>query len=322
VYILVYVDDMLVACIRTATSSDVKGKLLTAFDGRDLGPVKSFLGIHITRVRANRLITLDQTSSILDLASAYGLRNAKPKSTPMDPGMKLTRSEGVSLQPGEVPFASLIGSMMYIVMCTRPDAAFSLSGLARFMSQPTSVTWGAAKGVLRYLVSTADLKLCFSGSSSSTKLSFYTDADYAACPDTRKSVSGYVCILNGGAVSWSSKKQSTVTLSTTESEYVAAASAVKEVLWFRTLATDLDLNIPKFVIFGDNQAMLQLAKNPILSARSKHIDIVYHFVRERVASGDVSFTYIPTDKMLADIFTKCLPKIKHEKMRSALGLRS
>jgi hypothetical protein len=180
----------------------------------------------------------------------------------------------------------------------------------------------AAKTLLRYLSGTTDLRLTFSGSTGDKghSLAIYTDSDYAACPDTRKSVSGYVITLNGGAVDWRSKKQTTVTLSTTEAEYVAASGAARETLWFRQLARTLDLQVPRYTIYADNQSMLKLAKNPILSARSKHIDIIHHFLRERVARGEVSFTYVPTDKMLADILTKALPKIKHLECCKALGL--
>ena len=189
------------------------------------------------------------------------------------------------------------------------------------MSKPTDAAMAAAKGLLRYLSATADLKLTFSGSDNHHLLSIYTDADFGACLDTRKSVSGFVIILNDGAIAWHSKKQSTVALSTTEAEYMASAAAVREVLWFRTLAIDLDLGVTEFIINADNQGMMNLARNPILSQRTKHVDIIYHFVRERVTRGDVMFRYVPTGQMLADVFTKALPKQKHLQCCAGLGLK-
>jgi hypothetical protein len=237
----------------------------------------------------------------------------------MEPGLRLSVEEGEPLDPS-TPYANLIGSLMYLAVTTRPDIAYTVGALARFTSKPTTAAWQAAKTLLRYLSSTANLKLTYSGSSVHTTLGIYTDADYAGCPDTRKSTSGYVLTMNGGTIDWRSKKQSTVTMSTTEAEYVAAASAVKEVLWFKHLASSLDLKISDYTIKADNQSMLALIKNPILSARTKHIDIAHHFVRERVARGEVSFTFLPTDKMLADILTKPLPKGKHQMFCAELGL--
>jgi hypothetical protein len=322
VYLLVYVDDIIVASGDSAACNDAKKKLLTAFDGRDLGPVTSFLGINVTRDRANRRLSMDQASSIKELLSTYGMDSAKPKAVPMDPGLRMSVQEGSPLSLTSCTYPNLIGSLMYLAVSTRPDIAFTVGTLARFTARPTTISMAAAKGLLRYLAGTADLRLTFSGSTGDKthRLAIYTDADYAACPDTRKSVSGYVVILNGGAVDWRSKKQTTVTLSTTEAEYVAASGATRETLWFRQLARTLDLQVPCYNICADNQSMLKLAKNPILSARSKHIDIIHHFLRERVARGEVIFTYVPTDKMLADILTKALPKSKHQECCKALGL--
>jgi transposase InsO family protein len=319
-YLLVYVDDIIIATKSKRVCQDIKGKLLTAFDGRDLGPVTSFLGINITRDRANRSLSLDQTNYVKELLITYKMTGCKPKAVPMDPGLRLSLKDDQPLSLTNCPYGSLVGSLMYLAVSTRPDIAYTVGALARFMSQPTVSSMGAAKALLRYLAGTSGYRLSFSGSSSGHELAIYTDSDYAACPDTRRSVSGFVITLNGGAVDWRSKKQTTVTLSTTEAEYMAAAAATREVLWFRQLSAALNLGVKTFNIYGDNKSTLQLIKNPILSHQSKHIDIACHFLRERAARGEVSFSYVPTDKMLADVFTKALPKNKHEECCRGMGV--
>ena len=148
----------------------------------------------------------------------------------------------------------------------------------------------------------------------------YCDADYAGDLDTRRSTTGYVFTLNGGAVSWSSRRQPTVAVSTTEAEYMAAAYAVKEALWVRKLMTDLQLSTGTVTIKADNQSAIKLLKNPVTSVRSKHIDVIYNFARERVARKEVKFEYIRTDHMIADMLTKPVSKAKHEYCCTNMGV--
>ena len=191
--------------------------------------------------------------------------------------------------------------------------------MAKYMAQPTTVHWQAAKGVLRYLSGTRNYSITFSGSD--LKTVGYTDADYAGDLDTRRSTAGYVFVLNGGAISWSSKRQPTVAVSTTEAEYMAAAHAVKEALWLRKLLSVFQLNPETMTIKADNQSAIKVMKNPVLSSRSKHIDVVYNFARERVARREVSFEYIRTEHMLADALTKAVPKAKLAYCRDGMGVK-
>jgi hypothetical protein len=207
---------------------------------------------------------------------------------------------------------------MYLSVCTRPDISYTVGALARFMSCPTTTHWQAAKGVLRYLAVTKSHGITFGGGTS--EMLGYCDADYAGDLDTRRSTTGYVFILNGGAVSWQSRRQPTVAASTSEAEYMAAASAVKEGLWLRKLLGDFGDKTTTIEIKGDNQSALKLLRNPISSMRSKHIDIVHHFARERVMRKGVNFTYVSTDKMVADILTKPLSETKHKECCSGMGL--
>ena len=184
------------------------------------------------------------------------------------------------------------------------------------MSTPTVAHWNAAKGVLRYISGTANYGITFGGDD--LTLRAYCDADYAGDTDTRRSTTGYVFILSGGAISWSSRLQPTVALST--AEYMAAAYAIKEALWLRTLLSELDQDPGTIQIFADSQSAIKLLKNPVFSMRSKHIDVIYHFARERVTRNDVAFEYIRTNEMAADALTKPLPASKFHFCRASMGV--
>jgi hypothetical protein len=186
------------------------------------------------------------------------------------------------------------------------------------MAKPAVSHWQAALTVLRYVAGTANFGIIYKPGDST--LVGYADADYAGDIDTRRSTTGYVYILNGGVISWSSRLQATVAVSTAEAEYMAAAAAVKEALWLRKLLSDFGKGIPTVSIYGDNQAAIKLLKHPIASLRSKHIDVIYHFARERVARGEVTFEYISTDRMVADIMTKALPVNKFITCRDSMGM--
>jgi hypothetical protein len=316
-FLLTYVDDILIITHGTAAAIPIKERLMTAFDARDLGEATFFLGMSIIRDRENRTVKLAQGRLTADLLSKYDMLEAKALSTPLNPSTKLTK-EGEALDRETYNYSQLIGSLMYLSVCTRPDISQAVGALARYMARPTKVHWQAAKGVLRYLSGTANYGIIFGGASKG--LEAYTDADFAGDIDTRRSTTGYVYIFNGGAISWSSRLQQTVAASTTEAEYMAAAFTIKEGLWLHKLFNDLGLNI-QINIKADNQSAIKLLKNPVLSMRSKHIDVIYHFARERVARGEVSFQYIRTDNMVADALTKPVPANKLNYCRDAMGVK-
>jgi histone deacetylase 1/2 len=317
VYLLIYVDDILVITGDATALASTKTQITTAFDTRDLGPATFFLGIDIVRDRATKTIKLTQTRHTTDLLSKFNMDNSKPFDTPSSIALKLT-AEGERLDTMEHPYSTLIGSLMYLASCTRPDIAQPVGALARYMSKPTTAHWTAAKHVLRYLAGTTNYGIVFTPSNST--LDAYCDANHAGDIDTRRSTTGYVFTFNNGAITWSSRLQPTVAASTTEAEYMAAAATVKEGLWLRKLFGDLDLHIDCIDIRCDSQSAIHMLKNPVVSLRSKHIDIVHHFARERVARGEVKFSYIPTDAMVADILTKPLPTAKFKFCRAAMGI--
>ncbi|KAJ9534588.1 hypothetical protein QJQ45_022193 [Haematococcus lacustris] len=202
---------------------------------------------------------------------------------------------------------------------TRPDIAYAVGALARHLAAPTQQHWAAAKAVLSYLKGTASQGLVFGGSDS---LQGYCDADYAGDKDTARSTTGYVFTLHGAAISWSSRLQPTVAMSTAEAEYMAASGAVKEAVWLRKLMQDLGLPGTCVNIMCDNQAALQLLNNPMASARSKHISVHHHFARERAVRGEVMFTYCSTSEMVADVMTKPLAAVKLGYAKEGCGISS
>jgi transposase InsO family protein len=320
-YILVYVDDLAIASKSKQEKDKVKAHLLNVFDGRDLGPITSYLGIAIERNRAAGTITINHTRMVKDLVAKYGLEDGNPRQLPLSASI-LASTPGEPLDLQAYPYRQLVGSLMHLSVTVRPDITFAVGVLARHMAQPTMAHWQAAKGVLRYLSGTASLGITFGGSSSGSGLQLqgYCDADYAGDADTRKSTTGYVFTLNSGAVSWQSKRQPTVAASTTEAEYMAAAAAIKEALWLRKLLSDLQLGSGTISIFADNQSAIKLLRNPIISGRAKHIDVLHHFARERVLRKEVAVTYISTNNMLADVFTKVLPIAKHQLCCKGIGM--
>ena len=310
-YLLIYVDDILIATSTMSRVSEIKNGLLKAFDARDLGPAKYFLGMTIERDRDKRTIKLGQERATLNLLEKYNMGDCKPKSTPLT--SVPSSDDGDPLDIYKYPYSSL-----YLSICPRPDISLAVGVLARHMSKPRTTHWTEAKNVLRYLSGTTKYGLTFG--TSTNGLIGYCDADFATDTDTRRSTTGYVFLLYGGAISWSSRRQQTVAASTTEAEYMAAAAATKEARWLRKLMYNLKLDIRTVTILDDNQGIIKLLKNPESSQRSKHIDVIYHFARERVSRKEIEFQYVSTNQMIADALTKPVPKAKHEYCRTGMGL--
>jgi transposase InsO family protein len=320
----IHVDD----CILTGSSPELiaqyKSKLNDCYALTDLGPIHWLLGIKITRDRPARTISLSQTSYIDSIISRFGLGDAKSYSTPMVPGVIHSRNDCPS-DPTELdrmkktPYREAIGSLMYASVATRPDITYAVSALSRFLDNPGSIHWEAAKRVFRYLSGTRDFTLTYG--EERHDLIGYTDAD-GATHEHRHAISGYAFLVDGGAISWQSRKQELVTLSTAEAEYVAATHAAKEAIWLRRLIFEL-FSIPPSptTLFCDNQAAIKLAIDDNYHARTKHIDIRFHFIRQTITDGALTLIYCPTDDMTADILTKSLPKWKVSTHVCTLGLR-
>ena len=321
VCVLIYVDDALVAAHALEAVLQAKSLLMDMFEARDLGEAGLFLGMAIERDRRQRTIKLHQERAVKDLLAKHGMQQVNARTVPLTPGTKLQKDQGEPLSAEQKhDYSSLVGSLNYLAVCTRPDIAFPVGVLARFLASPTADHMAAAKGVLRYLAGTTNHGLNYGAKLGDSSIIAYCDADHAGDLDKRRSTTGYTFMQNGGAVSWSSKRQETVALSTVEAEYMAAAAAAKEALWLRVLLAELSLPHQTIQIYADNQGAMALTKNPIVSARSKHIDVRYHFVRERVAQGQVAFTYISTSEMIADSLTKALSGDKHSFCKLGMGV--
>ncbi len=319
IYMIVYVDDILVAARSAASIDNFKTAFMNCFDAREMGDANYFLGMEIVRDRKLRTIKLSQSKYATELLEKHGMADAKVKSTPSSTSLKLCRKGDKLPDAMSSDYRETIGALLYLAVCTRPDIAQAVGAVARFLSAPTTVHLAAMKLILRYLKGSINLGLTFDAGQPG--LLGYCDADYAGDIDSRRSTTGYAFVMNGGAISWSSKLQATVAASTVEAEYMAAAAAVKEALWLRKLLPELGIAAPCLKIKIDNQGAFKLLKHPITSARSKHIDVIHHFARERVTRGEVEFQFLRTEDMIADIFTKPVPIGKFKMCCAGLGLR-
>jgi hypothetical protein len=319
VWLLVYVDDLLLASRSLSKLSEVKMALKRAFDVHDLGDARFFLGMEIARDKAARTIKLSQAKMAGSVLARFGFDEAVPASVPMSTGVRLVKpADDEVLEPaGHQRYQEIVGSLLYLSSCTRPDISHAVGVLSKFMSCPAKAHMSAAKGVLRYLAGTRRLSIQFGPSKG---LLGFCDADYAGDKVTWRSTSGYAFLLHGGPVSWSSKLQSTVAASTTEAEYMAAAHATKEALWLRQLLWDLGYPSPTVPMRIDNQAALTLIKEHTSSDRAKHVAVAHHICRERHARGEVHFTHCGTKQMVADCMTKPLPSAVFEQFRKELGM--
>ena len=320
----VHVDDCMLTGSSAKLIAEYKNKLNQCYALTDLGPVHWLLGIKITRNRSARTISLSQRSYIDSILNRYGLADAKAYATPIVPGVIYSRGDSPADQTEDahmktVPYREAIGSLMYASVATRPDISFAVSTLSRFLDNPGRIHWEAVKRIFRYLSGTRDLELTY-GVERHDMLGF-TDAD-GAVQEHRHVISGNVFLMDGGAISWSSRKQELVTLSTAEAKYVATTHAAKEAIWLRRLIFELLPSLKSTTtLYCDNQAALRLATDDNYHARTKHIDVRYHFIRQVIASGALRLVYCPTDDMTADILTKGLPKWKVGFHVLSLGLR-
>ena len=320
------VDDILLAGNDLNFLNATKKWLSSMFDMKDMGEADYILGVKIQRDRSKRLLSMSQEAYINKMLERFRLQHAKPVETPMAKGQILSleqcpKSEDEKKRMEKTPYANAVGSLMYAMMCTRPDICYAVGMVSRYQSNPGDAHWTAVKRIFRYLKGTMNLALCYHGGT--LKLKGYTDADGGADKDERKSTSGYAFLLGGGLISWCSKKQTCVALSMMEAEYVACTAAVQEAVWLKAFLQNLDVtphNDESVVIYSDNTAALAYVKNPKYHGKSKHIEKKYHFIRDVVAKGGIVLKYIPTGDMVADPFTKPLPIDVFAKHVRSMGL--
>lgn len=312
-----YVDDLIFTGNDACMFESFKKSMKIEFDMTDLGKMKYFLGVEIQQNSEG--IYLSQKKYACELLEKFGLQNCNSVKNPIVPGFKLSK-KGEGARIDATAYKQLIGSLMYITV-TRPDLMYVVCLLSRYMASPNELHMHAAKRVLRYLKGTVELGV-FYKRGDVKDLVAYTDSDYAGDIDDRRSTSGYVFLLSGGAVSWASKKQPVVTLSTTEAEYVAAAVCACQCVWMRKVLEKIGLSQSKCsVIMCDNSSTIKLSKNPVMHGRCKHIDVRFHFLRDLTKKEVVKLIHCGTSNQVADIMTKPLKLDVFLKLRVQLGVR-
>ncbi|MCH80374.1 copia-type polyprotein, partial [Trifolium medium] len=314
----IYVDDLIYTGSNKQMITNFKESMQRKFAMTDLGKMRYFLGIEVSQT--NEGIFIHQLKYATELLARFGMDNCNTVCSPIVTGCKLVKNEGGKASDAKV-YKQMVGSLMYL-LATRPDLAFSVCLVARFMERPTEMHVAAIKRIMRYLKGTTGLGIMYKREDSEAlQLKAWSDSDYAGDLDDRKSTSGYVFKLGSGAISWSSKKQPIVTLSTTEAEFVAAASCACQGIWLRNVLSHLKIvQSSSTVMYCDNSSSIKLSKNPILHGRCKHIDVRFHFLRDLTKDGVIELVHCSSQDQFADIMTKPLKLEAFCKLRSALGM--
>ena len=314
IFLILYVDDILLATNDLHLLYEMKRFLSNNFEMKDMGKATYVIGIEIFRNRSQGMLGLSQKSYINKVLERFRMQNCSASPVPIQKGdkfslMQCPHNDLERKQMDAIPYASVVGSLMYAQICTRPDISFTVGMLGRYQSNPGLDHWKAAKKVLRYLQGTKEYMLTYKRSDHLEVIG-YSDSDYASCVDTRKSTCGYLYLLAGGAISWKSVKQSVIATSTMEAEFVACFEAMVQAKWLRNFISGLgivDSIARPLKIYCDNSAAVFFSKNDKYSKGAKHMELKYFAVKEEVQKQRVSIEHISTNLMIADPLTKGLP---------------
>ena len=313
IFLILYVDDILLASSDLGLLHETKRMLSKNFDMKDLGEASFVLGIEIHKNRSRGLLGLSQRAYVDRILERFNMQQCKPGIAPVCKGDKLSlsqcpHSDIEKAQMKNIPYASALGSIMYAQVCTRPDIAFATGLLGRYQSNPGHDHWVAAKKVMRYLKRTKDYMLIYKHVQD-LQLVGYSDSDFAGCQDEKKSTTGYIFKLAGGAVSWKSEKQKSIASSTMQVEFIACFAATTQAIWLRNLIKELTVfdfvDRPIQLYCDNNSAVLFINNNRDLKG-SKHMEVKYLTIKEKVQTGDIAVEHISTDDMIADPLTKGL----------------
>ena len=295
---------------------------------KDLGEAPYILGIKIYRDRSRRLIGLSQSTYLDKVLKKFKMDQSKKGFLHVLQGVKLSQTKCPTTAEDRekmkaIPYASTIGSIMYVMFCTRPDVCLAISLAGRYQSNPGVDHWTAVKNILKYLKRTKDMFLVYGGDKELI-VNGYVDASFDTDPDDSKSQTGYVFLLNRGAVNWCSSKQRVVAGSTCEVEYIAASEAAHEAIWMKEFITDLGV-IPNALgpvtLFCDNTGAIAIAKEPRFHKRTKHIKRRFNSIRNYVKDGDIELCKVHMDLNVADPLTKPFPQAKHDQHQDSMGVR-
>ena len=318
-------DDFTFIADSTESTALIKKQMNEHFEIVDLSPINWLLGISVTCDLENQTISLEQEAYVEQILAHFGLDKARLAIMPMEAGADFT-PDSPSISPTlltpakKATYREMIGSLMYLAVMTRPDISFAVSSLSQYLDAPRSTHLVAVKRIFCYLIGTKRLKLVLGGKI--PDVVGFSDADWASHLH-RHSISGFAFFVGMGAVSWSAKKQPIITLSSTESEYVALTHASKDILWLHKLLTELSFFFKHSLLTTlhcDNQGAIDLSKDSKFHARTKHIDIHFHFIHQTISQGHIILEYCPTDDMIADIFTKSLACVKFVKFHKLLNV--
>lgn len=291
--------------------------LYVKFEGNIIGYVLLYVDDLV--IVSNNMQMIHKVKNNMINEFEMSMENCKPIATPIENGLQLEKAE--SDHQCRAPYRELIGCLTYATITTRPDLCASTNYMSQFQNCYNDDHFGCAKRILRYLQGTIDLKLTYHRNESAPILVGYTDADWANSRIDRKSISGYVFKIFGNAVSWSLRKQSTISLSSTEAEYVSLSQGTCGAIWLQNLLTEMGFKeIYPTTIYEDNQACIKIAEEPRDHRKMKHVDVRYKFIREAISNGKIKVEYMPTGEQIADIMTKRLGKTLLEKHRNGLNL--
>jgi hypothetical protein len=308
---------MILSASSASLLQHVIARLRDAFKVKDMGPVRHFLGINVRRNHAGFFLSQEQYAE--ELLDRAGMANCNTAPTPADTKPKPSTTEG-QLINDPTTYRSIVGSLQYLTI-TRPDITYAVQQVCLHMRAPRDVLQTMQKRILRYIKGTVSLGVQLRKAPQAV-ITAYSDADWAGCPDTRRSTSRFGVFLGESLISWSSKRQTTVSRSSAEAEYRAIANAIAECSWLRHLLAELRCPVPSAtVVFCDNISSVYMSRNPVHHRRTKHIELDIHFIREKVAIGELRVTHVPSARQVADVFTKGLPSALFLDFRDSLSVQ-
>lgn len=299
---------------------DIIKKLLSKqFEMTDIGPVGTFLGMHIEQNTKTGTINMSQHRYLKNVLRKFNMVDCKPASTPIEKGLQLKKND--SDECSNQQYRELIGCLTYATLTSRPDLCAAVNYFGGFQNCYNEQHFTHAKRILRYIQGSIDLRMVYRRHEATEVLVGFSDADWGGDQNDRKSTTGYVFKVYGNVVSWTSRKQATISQSSTEAEYIALAQAVSEAKWMKSLLFEIGIEINQPIsMFEDNQSCIKIAEEPREHKRMKHIDIKYCFIRDEIANGIIKVKYKPTSEQTADIMTKGLGTNLFVKHRNDLNL--
>ncbi|KAK6128301.1 hypothetical protein DH2020_037956 [Rehmannia glutinosa] len=311
----IYVYDIIFGSTNKELCDKFSNLMQGKFEMSMMGELTFFRGLQVKQLKNGTFIS--QTKYTRHLMKIFGMEEKSSMKIPMNTSVKMEMdADGKPVD--QTRYRALIGSLLYL-KASGLDITFAVGVCARFQSAPKEIHMTASKRILRYLKGCQEVGL-FYPKKGGFKLIGYSDSDYAGCRVDRKSTSGTCQMLGNRLVSWFSKKQNSIAISTAEAEYIAAGSYCAQVLWMRQQLRDYEIEEKEIPIMCDNTSAIAITQNPVLHSRTKHIDVRYHFIRYHVEKKDITLEYISTDKQLADIFTKPLCESRFEDLKHELGL--